>query len=544
MKKFILLLTIFVICFGAQSAEAKETANIPACTVTLSGQSVDNTYRQFPLLQYKDIVYFPMTYYDCRFLGVSTNWDNATRTLTINKENISGAYREYNWDWKNAVRNEINICNFNIVVNGKEIINKNEPYPLITFRDVTYFPLTWRFAVDEFGWEYSYDNEKGLVINADNYICNTLNLPDLRNEILPNAATDGTYYYYTGNGKKIYRTPVEDTSKNELIYTTAHNHYTNGGNNTITFTEEDRNIYLAYRTGASMGTDYRCKISPDGKVTDSDEGSYRKTFVGGAEEVYDLDDYTVKVYRGGEGTSRVIYYKDGSDAMTEILKDNIVFSEIRPLDEGCFNPGIHILDDSIYLSGYDKTNEENSCLYKYDLRTETLSLISENTGSFFAFKGWDNDTQSDSEMVVYYQDGKMYRYSSASEKIIVINENSLPLNIGVCYQGTLYLHTTDGEKTVVEIYPNYGIGSFAGAHIFETTLPTNAYISGGMLVTCSFGEEDGEYNTISCVFNNPAYFFRSSDYMNYFFIGNGKLLYTPDNETAIVEVDLNKTFSN
>ena len=65
-----------------------------------------------------------------------------------------------------------------------------------------------------------------------------------------------------------------------------------------------------------------------------------------------------------------------------------------------------------------------------------------------------------------------------------------------------------------------------------------------MLVTCSFGEEDGGKDIRTCVFNNPAYFFRSSDYMNYFFIGNGKLLYTPDNETAIVEVDLNKTFSN
>lgn len=535
MTKKLLVLLISVFAFFTINAYAADYANIPACSVTLSGQNVDNTYRQFPLLQYRDIVYFPMTYHDCRFLGVSTDWNGTTNTLTITKENISGAYRDYNWEWKNSKSNKIDICKFNIIVNGKVIDNLKEEYPLLTFRDVTYFPLTWRFAVDEFGWEYSYDDKNGLVVTADNYICKTLDLPDLRNEILPNGATDGKYYYYTGNDKKVYRTPVDNTSENELIYTTAHNHYTNGGNNNITFTEENGSIYLSYRTGASMGTDYRCKINSDGTVTDSDEGSYRKSFVGGAEEVYDLDGFTVKVYRGGTGNSRVIYYKDGSDDMTEIVKNNIVFSEIRPLNAVSFNPGIHILGRSIYLAGYDKTTEGSSSLYKYDLLTETLALVRENIGGFFAFTGWDNDTSSDSEMVVYYHDGKMFRYSSASGKTIIINENSLPLDIGVCYEGTLYLHTTDGEKTVVEMYPNYGIGSSSGAHIFETTLPTNAYISGGMLVTCSFGDN----GIRTCVFNNPSCFFRSSDYMNSFFIGGGKLLYTPDEETKLVEVDLN-----
>ena len=257
-KLFIAFFTIFT--FLTINSYAADYANIPACSVTLNGQSVDNNYRQFPLLQYRDIVYFPMTYYDCRFLGLSTDWNGDTNTLQITKENITGAFRSYDWEWKNSKSNKIDICKFNIVVNGKVIDNSKEKYPLLTFRDVTYFPLTWRFAVDEFGWEYSYDDKNGLVVTADNYICKTLNLPALRNEILPNGATDGKYYYYTGNYKHIYRAPVDNTSENELIYTTAHNHYTNGGNNNITFTEENGSIYLSYRTGASMGTDYRCKI--------------------------------------------------------------------------------------------------------------------------------------------------------------------------------------------------------------------------------------------------------------------------------------------
>ena len=165
MKKLAVLFSIIIICV-ATNAYAKEFATIPSCAVTLNGQSVDNSYRQFPLLQYKDIVYFPMTYYDCRFLGISTKWDSNTNTLEITKENISGAYRNYIWEWENGRLNEISICNFNILVNGKEINNKKEEYPLITFRDVTYFPLTWRFAVDEFGWEYNYNDKNELIINA------------------------------------------------------------------------------------------------------------------------------------------------------------------------------------------------------------------------------------------------------------------------------------------------------------------------------------------------------------------------------------------
>ena len=33
------------------------------------------------------------------------------------------------------------------------------------FREVTYFPLTWRFAVEEFGWEYRFDTDNGLTVS-------------------------------------------------------------------------------------------------------------------------------------------------------------------------------------------------------------------------------------------------------------------------------------------------------------------------------------------------------------------------------------------
>lgn len=38
----------------------------------------------------------------------------------------------------------------NTVVKSEFLDNSAEPYPLLNFRGVTYFPLTWRFAVEEF----------------------------------------------------------------------------------------------------------------------------------------------------------------------------------------------------------------------------------------------------------------------------------------------------------------------------------------------------------------------------------------------------------
>lgn len=156
-----------------------EYVKVPACKVTFNGQEVDSANRAYPLLQFRDITYFPMTYDDCRFLGLTTDWDDNSKRLTIKKETVENAeYNPYTWDGYNVstyvyaegldgVYSDVNNCKFEIVVNGKEVINSEEEYPLLLFRNVTYFPLTWRFAVEEFGWEYSYDEANGLVINSN-----------------------------------------------------------------------------------------------------------------------------------------------------------------------------------------------------------------------------------------------------------------------------------------------------------------------------------------------------------------------------------------
>ncbi|MDO5041122.1 MAG: hypothetical protein Q4D95_03430 [Peptoniphilus sp.] len=167
--KKLMILFVFVFIFSTgQKVEAKEVyAGLPGFDVTLNGIKVDNYSSEYPLLVYKDITYFPMTWYTTRFLGVETDWSESGG-LVINQTGISGAFNFYNTRLKNANSYPVNIPNFRIRVNGTEIRNELEPYPLFVFRGVTYFPMTWRFCVNEFKWDYDFSHQKGLVISSKN----------------------------------------------------------------------------------------------------------------------------------------------------------------------------------------------------------------------------------------------------------------------------------------------------------------------------------------------------------------------------------------
>lgn len=150
---------------AAYAAGTTVQVSLPSHAVTLNGQTVSSDYSRYPLIVYKDITYFPMTYYDCRLLGVSTAWSKEDG-LSIEKNNASlSQYIREVQSTQNAKTQQAKIADGPLTVNGKVINNSSEPYPILSFRDVAYFPLTWRFAVDEFGWDYEFDGNAGLTIS-------------------------------------------------------------------------------------------------------------------------------------------------------------------------------------------------------------------------------------------------------------------------------------------------------------------------------------------------------------------------------------------
>ena len=195
------------------AAQESVSVTLPKFSVRLNNNKVDNQYREYPLLVYKDMTYFPMTWYDCRLLGLETEWTEKGG-LKIEEEAVASSYVSYKTKNKNGNIYNAAVPSFKITVNGKVIDNKKEEFPLLNFKNVTYFPLTWKFAHDEFGWEYSWDQRNGLTINSDNQQVKTIDLPKYAsdNDV---AVFDGYYYFVetVGHTNNVYRVAENNTSK-------------------------------------------------------------------------------------------------------------------------------------------------------------------------------------------------------------------------------------------------------------------------------------------------------------------------------------------
>ncbi len=447
MKKVAVLFSIIILSL-ASNVYAKETAVLPAFDVHFNGNKVDSTYREYPLLVYKDITYFPMTYFDSRHLGLVTEWDEKTNTLTISKKNINSVLTAYKSENKNVKNNNVNICNFNIIVNGKAIDNKSEPYPLLTFRDVTYFPLTWRFAADEFLWEYSFDGENGLNINSANHKVKMLDLSALEmNSYYDGFTCDGEYYYHhnSSNGN-IYRTPVNDLDNQEVIH-----HIGSGQPAGLSFS--DGKVYLSYYSGgATMGTSHRYIINKDKTLTKLESPkvgivTYYRAYGDGV--TAELSFFT--------GTWEFCYYI--SEAKTEVKIPGISFG----------TPGRHssdevippqIVGDNIYVIGY-KGEEEIKTLICINAKSGEASEIASNVDNFEAY-----DSVTNGQIVIYTRNGSLTQYKADTKEYFELKENSAPLHEVIqlsCvddaltgenpYWGMLVI-TKDEYGTYAELYAN------------------------------------------------------------------------------------------
>ncbi len=174
MKKLVSVVCTALLAAGLQVSPvlaADVTVTLPTFPVTLNGVTIEQSKNQYPMIVYKDITYVPMTWADTRLLGLDSSWTQQTG-LVIDKaaevqdqSTAQSSYDPYKTSTANAKSYKASIASGKITVNGTSINNSKEEYPLLLFRDVTYFPLTWRFAVTEFGWNYHFDMKNGLSIS-------------------------------------------------------------------------------------------------------------------------------------------------------------------------------------------------------------------------------------------------------------------------------------------------------------------------------------------------------------------------------------------
>lgn len=443
-KLFIIISILFVLC-PIYSFAQDVSVSLPRYSVVLNDAKVDNVHSKYPLVVYKGITYFPMTFYQCRFMGIESKWTNEDG-LEINKSGVIGEYRPDLIKSKNNRTYTASIADFNIKVNAKSVDNSNEEYPLLVFNNVTYFPMTWKFAVDEFGWDYKFDSKKGLYIKSRNLEVKKLNLP-YKDEYSNICMYNGYYYYVANikNKKYIYRAKVDNVKKTSKLY------YLKGDYlSVVYFFKQDGELYFTYHSGsASMGSDYTYKINKDNAVEYVTSGycdyikykdriicydygqlvshgnlyyeeeDYKREYIGNKEYKYGRYGSSIKIT--GDDMYVTAYKSDNKNDENKIYKINMNTNEMEQLSYVKAHE-FYIVDDKIYFK-----SDSDKKLYSMGLNGENQSVVIDGDVGWFKI---DNDT-------VYYISDKteeiFYKNVGENPKLLMKKQKVVGIDLGSDY---------------------------------------------------------------------------------------------------------------
>ena len=117
MKQKVLLFfcALFIFLGVAVSAWAQDnTAKVVDFPVKLNQTELLDImpYTEYPLLMYHDITYFPMTWYNCRMLGLETDWTEQNG-LTIKQNNaLASSVGYYPREQQNLKQVQVTVPNF------------------------------------------------------------------------------------------------------------------------------------------------------------------------------------------------------------------------------------------------------------------------------------------------------------------------------------------------------------------------------------------------------------------------------------------------
>jgi hypothetical protein len=143
------------------------TVTIPSYAVKINGQEVDNKLSNYPVVTYKGITYFPMTWNYTNALGLASLWGKDSG-FSIRKTKDKGAVLTQDSLVSNFSNTYVaTLPSYTILVNDTQLDNSKEEYPVLSLKGVTYFPMTWYFATKELGLTVNWDATTGLELKKD-----------------------------------------------------------------------------------------------------------------------------------------------------------------------------------------------------------------------------------------------------------------------------------------------------------------------------------------------------------------------------------------
>lgn len=215
--------------FSVDSFAAEKTvkASLPKFKVQINGTVVNSKTADYPLLLYRDITYMPMTYDYCNLLGLKSEWTKENGlTVSLRNDGLIPTVTEPSGKSSNSSSVIAYVVDTPITINNTKIDNTNEPYPFLRYKDVTYFPLTFKFTKEQFNIYKNYSPEFGLGVYSENkffyryYPINSkfqstdLRISSILYLMVAINISDGTGSYPTNNVKQYnyqYNLPFNDS---------------------------------------------------------------------------------------------------------------------------------------------------------------------------------------------------------------------------------------------------------------------------------------------------------------------------------------------
>jgi len=136
--------------------------------VWLQGVLFNQINNQYPLLEYGNTTYFPLTWNLSRFMGLETTW-TAEEGLTIVTRGRFAPLDPPDAHFNDtAATFRATIKRQTITMNGRRVMPPETGLPWLIFRGVTYLQLT-NAVTQELRWQVHRSPERGLSIEAGNF---------------------------------------------------------------------------------------------------------------------------------------------------------------------------------------------------------------------------------------------------------------------------------------------------------------------------------------------------------------------------------------
>ncbi len=492
----IVLLTVGlpVSVYGAETARTV-TISVPTYPIIVNGVKIDLSKSKYPFIVYNDITYFPMTYNDCRVLGLETQWKGSTEGLVIDKTGITAAYLAYSSSTTNRGSYKATVVTFPIKVNGRVVDNGEQQYPLLSFRDITYFPMTWEFGVNEFGWDYNFSPKEGLIIKSYNLKLEQTSFGDsdiLKDDDgkISSATVTKKYIYYRGKKGQIIQALLSDPTKTKTVYQLPINDVLYYGKLYI----ENGEAHLFYHVGgAVMGADRIFRLNDDGSATEQQNGYSRvKTF----------GDNVFTYWTGHTPSSGNLFRKVDGKYIPVGDQDYLYGWSWKVESDGRGGSGSDdvVFDgENLYILAFNMregATEENG-IYRVNINTNETIRMSKHEAMGF---------QQEGDYLYYVSEGALYRISmkDGNEDFVKqLAQPSVEIRSFAVINGKAYWEKAENEN----LYDDDGKNVNEGAVLEEMKIAgdQNEYL------ICTFEETELSKYRVMIFDRSGAVVFKTSD---------------------------------